>query len=147
MKHDINERFARLMRTDAEYDAVVAELDRLLAQNPTEGSPAVERIEFLSLLVEDYDRKHHDLPGGDSTPQEIVEYLMDAQGLESSDLAEVMGGRSRVSEFLSGKRPLSMSQLYALRDLLHVPADLLLGDAPRSGKPLKPRRSTRSLSR
>jgi HTH-type transcriptional regulator/antitoxin HigA len=43
-----------------------------------------------------------------------------------TELAEVMGGRSRVSDFFSGKRELSKRQIEALRDKLGIPADLLL---------------------
>jgi antitoxin component HigA of HigAB toxin-antitoxin module len=42
-------------------------------------------------------------------------------------LDEVMGGKSRVSEFLNGKRELSKSQIEGLRRLLGIPADILLG--------------------
>jgi antitoxin component HigA of HigAB toxin-antitoxin module len=42
-------------------------------------------------------------------------------------LADIMGGRSRVSDFFNGKRGLSTGQVKALRNLLGIPADLLLG--------------------
>lgn len=57
-----------LIRNENEYDVVVAELHRLLDKNPKEGSRAEEHIEFLSVLVEDFDRKYHQLPGGAVTP-------------------------------------------------------------------------------
>ena len=38
-----------------------------------------------------------------------------------------MGGKARVSEFFAGRRRLSIEQVRALRDLLHIPADLLIG--------------------
>ena len=41
-------------------------------------------------------------------------------------LADMMGGRSRVSDFFSGKRALSKGQIEALRGRLGIPADLLL---------------------
>ena len=43
-----------------------------------------------------------------------------------ADLAELMGGRSRVSDFFKGVRQLSTSQIKALRERLGIPADLLL---------------------
>ena len=45
-------RIDHLIRTDDEYDDVVNELERLIDRNPREGTPADERIAFLSLLVE-----------------------------------------------------------------------------------------------
>src|SRR3954464_10015844 len=112
-----------LIRTNAEYDEVVAELNRLLDENPHEGSAADETIEFLSLLVEDYDRKHFELPGGEVTPQQVVEFMLASRGLRRADLVEAMGGKSRVSEFFSGERQLSMTQVVKLRELLGVSAD------------------------
>jgi len=115
-----------LIRNDDEYDEVVAELNRLLDEHPVEGSSADERIEFLSLLVEDYDRKHFELPGGDVTPQQVVEYLLEARGMRRGDLAAIIGGKNRVSEFISAGRPLSMRQVLKLREELAIPADLLV---------------------
>ena len=44
-------------------------------------------------------------------------------------LAPILGGRSRVSQFFSGKRRLSVPQMQKIRDVLHIPADLLM-DSP-----------------
>ena len=43
-----------------------------------------------------------------------------------ADLAPILGGRSRVSEFVGGKRRLSLAQIQKLRTMLNVPAGLLL---------------------
>ncbi len=53
--------------------------------------------------------------------------MLDQRGLTRADLYECMGGKSRVSEFYSGSRRLSISQILALRDRLGIPADLLIG--------------------
>jgi len=42
-------------RDEHEYDAAVAEIDRLLEVDPRPGTPDHERLEFLSVLVEDYE--------------------------------------------------------------------------------------------
>ena len=117
----------RLIRNEAEYDAVVAEVDRLLDEGPAVGSAADERLEFLSVLVEHYDQQHYQLPGGDVSPAEVVAEVLVYKGLTRADLAAVMGGRSRVSEFFSGSRALSMGQVVKLRELLGISADLLVG--------------------
>lgn len=43
-----------------------------------------------------------------------------------AELAPLMGGRARVSEFFAGKRRLSISQIQRLRKALEIPADLLM---------------------
>lgn len=117
-----------LIRNEKEYDVVVAELHRLLDKHPKEGSRAEARIEFLSVLVEDFDRKHHQLPGAAVTPQQVVTFMLEQRGMQRSELADVMGGRARVSQFFSGQRVLSMRQLLALRALFGIPADFLIAD-------------------
>ena len=52
--------------------------------------------------------------------------MLEQRGMTRSQLAPMMGGRARVSEFFSGRRRLSMEQVRALRDALGIPADLLV---------------------
>jgi HTH-type transcriptional regulator/antitoxin HigA len=53
--------------------------------------------------------------------------MLEQKGMTRGDLAEIMGGKSRVSEFFAGKRELSVNQIKALREKLGIPADLLIG--------------------
>ena len=114
-----------VLRSDEDYDAAVAEIDALLDRDIVPGSEEEDRLEFLTLLVEAYDEEHFPM-GGSSTPQSIVDFVLEQREMQRSDLAEAMGGRSRVSDFFNGKRELSRAQIKALRDLLGIPADLLL---------------------
>jgi len=114
-----------LLRTEAEYEAALAEVERLLDEDVEAGSEGYDRLEFLSVLVEHYEDEHY--PMGPVTPQEAVTFMLEQKGLSRSDLDDVMGGKSRVSEFLGGKRELSRSQVTGIRRLLGIPADILLG--------------------
>jgi HTH-type transcriptional regulator/antitoxin HigA len=120
-----------VLRDETEYRLAIDEIDRLLDADPPKGSPDYERLEFLSVLVEDYEERHFPLGYG-ITPQEAVEFMLEQKGLDRTDLAEWLGGKSRVSEFFSGKRPLSKAQVEALRTNLGLSADILLGWAPQS---------------
>jgi len=53
--------------------------------------------------------------------------MLEQKGFTRGDLAEWLGGRSRVSDFLSRKRELSRRQILVLRERLGIPADLLIG--------------------
>ena len=115
-----------VLRTRDEYATAVAEIDRLLDLDPAPFSAEADRLELLSLLVEDYEARHDPIDDSDLTPQDVVEFMLEQRGMTRTDLAEAMGGRSRVSDFFNGKRELSKGQIVALRQLLGIPADLLM---------------------
>ena len=114
-----------VLKSDAEYDAAIAEIERLLDDDVEAGSEGYDRLEFLSVLVEHFEDERY--PMGGVTPQQAVTFMLEQRGMDRSELDDVMGGKSRVSEFLNGKRDLSKSQVERLRRLLGIPADVLLG--------------------
>jgi HTH-type transcriptional regulator/antitoxin HigA len=120
------EPVARPIRSKEEYEHTVARLNLLLASNSVEGSPTDDLIDLLSLLIEDYDREHETWARERRSPQSLVKFMAEQKGLSHGDLAELMGGRSRLSEFLNEKRSLSRAQMLSLRDALGIPADLLI---------------------
>jgi len=115
----------RLLRTDTEYDAAVTEIGALMDQELAPGTPAHDRLDVLTLLVAAYDDAHYPM-GNASTPQDVVDFLLEQNGMTRAQLAPLLGGRSRVSEFFNGVRPLSVGQVQALRGRFAVSADLLL---------------------
>lgn len=114
-----------VLRNEREYNAAVKLADKLTDKAPAKGTKEYELRRLLFLLIEAYDEEHYQM-GDKSTPQDIVEFMLDQKGKTHSDLAEMLGGRSRVSEFFNGKRRLSMEQVKTLRDKLDIPADLLI---------------------
>jgi len=65
-------------------------------------------LSLLAALIEQFERKAY--PATAVEPKEILRDLMEHNGLKAADLADVVGGRSRVSEVLSGKRAISKEQ-------------------------------------
>jgi HTH-type transcriptional regulator / antitoxin HigA len=114
-----------VLRNEEEYEAAILEIERLLDEDPEPGSTAHERLEFFSVLVEEYEDRVY--PMNAVSPQQAVSFMLEQKGMTRSDLNDLMGGSSRVSEFFSGKRDLSKSQVEALRRHLGIPADVLLG--------------------
>jgi|SRR6185437_53637 len=115
-----------VLRNAREYRAAVAEIDALLDEHPKRGSDAYDRLEFLSVLVEAYEDEHHPIDETEGTPQSIAAFMLEQREMTRSDLAPLMGGKARVSEFFAGKRRLSVEQIRSLRDALGIPADLLI---------------------
>ena len=114
-----------LLRNAREYRAAAAEVDRLLDRDPKRGSDAYDRLEFLSVLVADYEDRHDPLDER-GTPQSVVDFMLDQRGMTRADLSPLIGGRGRVSEFFAGKRRLSIAQIQSLKEALGIPADLLI---------------------
>jgi HTH-type transcriptional regulator/antitoxin HigA len=114
-----------VLRNAREYSAAVGEIDALLDRDPKRGTEAFERLEFLSVLVAAYEDEHDPVDDG-GTPQSAVEFALEQRGMTRADLAPLVGGRARVSEFFAGKRRLSITQIQRLREVLGIPADLLI---------------------
>lgn len=115
----------RPIRSEEEYDQARVIIAQLLREPHDQGSLAYDVLEVLSILVEDYEEKNvPELP--DASPQEIVQFMAEQQGLKPGDLALIMGGRSRLSDFMNGKRALSIGQIRSIREELGIPADLLI---------------------
>lgn len=124
MSKALDFRNPHLLRDRYEYEAAIHEVDELLSAEPDRGSAEFDRLEFLSVLIEKYEEAA--FPIDQPSPQGVVDFMLEQRGMVRADLYEVMGGKSRVSEFFAGKRDLSINQVRALRDTLGVPTDLLL---------------------
>lgn len=115
-----------VLRTEEEYAEAVRMVDELLDRDPEAGTDDHDLLEFLTVLVEAYEAEHYPDEMFATTPQEVIDFMLSQKGMQRGDLAEIMGGKSRVCEFFAEKRELSRAQIRALRKLLGVPADLLL---------------------
>lgn len=114
----------RPIRDETSYNAALARIDDLM--DSPDGSSARDEMEVLITLVEVYEDQHFpiDLP----TPVEAILFRMDQAGLKPTDLGPYMGSRAKVSEVLSGKRPLTLKMIRALNRHLGIPADVLIGE-------------------
>lgn len=95
------------------YKAAVADIATLLDLDPKRGSEEYERLEFLSVLVEAYEDEHGPINKCSGTPESVVAFMLEQHGMTRTDLAPLMSGKARVSEFFSGKRRLSVHQMPA----------------------------------
>jgi HTH-type transcriptional regulator/antitoxin HigA len=78
----------------------------------------------LLVLLADYEAREVPAPAVD--PVDAIVFRMDQLGLKARDLEPYLGGRSRVSEILSRKRPLSIAMIRALHEGLGIPAEALI---------------------
>lgn len=110
------------LRTESDYEAALTELDGLMEARP--GTPAYDKLEVLSILVEAYEEEHYKVPLPD--PIEAIEFHMERLGLTRKDLKPYIGSRGRISEILNRKRPLSLRMIRNLEKGLGIPAAILV---------------------
>ena len=114
----------KIIKTEDQHRAYLAEVERLAAEDPAPGTSDGDRLELLAKLVEDYEKERFKFARPD--PVEAILFRMEEQGLRRTDLAPVLGGKNRVSEVLARKRPLTLSMVRALNESLRIPAELLI---------------------
>ena len=114
----------KIIKTVKQYRAYLAEVERLATKDPASRTPDGDQLELLAKLVEDYEKERFRFERPD--PIDAIRFRMEEQGLRQKDLAPILGGKNRVSEILSGKRPLTLAMVRALNESLRIPAELLV---------------------
>jgi HTH-type transcriptional regulator / antitoxin HigA len=116
---------AKVIKNRTEYDAALAEIGELIDRDPAPGAADAERLELLTVLARDYESRT--LPRVGVDPVDAIQFRMEQQGLRQRDLVPFIGNKSKVSEVLSRKRPLTLTMVRALHEGLGIPAEALLG--------------------
>jgi len=114
----------RIIKTKADYKRAFEEVENLIALDPDPGTDEAEHLDLLSLLIEKYESEKFPFELPD--PLEAIQFRMDQQGLKQRDLIPFIGSKSKVSEVLAGKRPLTVSMIRALHEGLGIPVGVLL---------------------
>ena len=114
----------RSIKTEADYDWALLEVAQYFECEPAPGTPEAERFDVLSTLIEAYEGKHWHIEAPD--PVAAIVEVMERQNLKQADLGRLLGSRSRASEILARKRPLTMKQAWTLHEQWHIPAEVLL---------------------
>lgn len=118
----VKSEFLKIIKDDVQYEKVLERIDELIAlENRGEEK---DEMKILSLLVSDYENRKYKLDFPD--PVDAVLFRMDQMGLKQKDLVECIGSKSKVSEILSRKRPLTLSMIKNLNEFLGIPLDILL---------------------
>ncbi len=112
----------KILKTEEEYEIALKLVSDLMDAKP--GSAAEEKLELWSLLVEQYEEEHYPIPPPD--PIEAIKFRMEQLGLKQKDLVKYIPAKSKVSEVLNRKRPLSLPMIRALHENLGIPAEILV---------------------
>lgn len=115
----------KVIRSEEQHQEYLLEIQRLLALEPQPGSENAERLELLSVLVEAFENQKYPIEAPD--PISAILFRMQEQGLKQADLVPYFGTRSRVSEVLGRKRPLTVNMIRALSSGLGISTETLVG--------------------
>jgi HTH-type transcriptional regulator/antitoxin HigA len=118
------------IRNEGDYEANLARLEDLIDATP--GTPEGDELEVLAALIEHYENERY--PIAVPTPLAAIRFRMEQADLTARDLEPYIGTRSRVSEVLSGARPLSIDMIRALNEHLGIPAEVLIRQEPRQAE-------------
>ena len=116
---------AKVIRSEEQHQEYLHEIQSLITLSPQSGSNAAERLELLTVLVEAYENQKFPIEAPD--PVSAILFRMQEQGLRQADLVPYFGTRSRVSEVLSRKRPLTVNMIRALASGLGISTETLVG--------------------
>jgi HTH-type transcriptional regulator / antitoxin HigA len=117
-------RMLKPIRTKKEYEAALARVYELMQKDLKAGSKLSDELEVLSILVEAYEDKHYPIPP--PHPIEAIKFRLEQMGIDEKELTKILGGRSRKSEILSGRRKLSLNMIRELHEKLSIPAETLI---------------------
>jgi len=112
----------RIIRTEAQNESYLKALYELEERHETWTPEEAELADLLTLLIEDYEGKHYQLPK--SSPLSMLRFLMEEHGLKQKDLVDLFGTPSIVSEVLNGKRELSKEHIRRLSAYFHLSPEL-----------------------
>jgi HTH-type transcriptional regulator/antitoxin HigA len=114
----------RPVETEADYNWALKEIAQYFEHEPPAGSRDGQRLKVLLGLVGHYESRHWPIEVAD--PVNAIKSMIDAKVRSQTDLARVLGSRSRASEVLSRKRPLTIEMVRKLHAEWKLPADMLI---------------------
>ncbi|WP_422859652.1 helix-turn-helix domain-containing protein [Flagellimonas sp. S174] len=101
------------------------ELLKEVDNNTPEDSPLSKELVEVSDIIEQYEEIH--FPMGLPTLQEMIELRMFEMGLKRKDLAALLNtSASRISDYLNGKREITLKVAKALHQKLNIDSDIIL---------------------
>jgi HTH-type transcriptional regulator / antitoxin HigA len=113
----------RALHSEADYEWALKEVERYFEHQPAPRTPEADRFDVLATLIEAYERAHHPIP--DADPIDVLQFAIEELGRSQVELAEMLGSRSRASEILKRRRPLTLDMIRKISAAWHIPLEAL----------------------
>jgi HTH-type transcriptional regulator/antitoxin HigA len=114
----------RPIRNDDDHAAALQEIERLWGAAP--GTEEGDKLDILATLVEKYEESRWPSIDDTSDPVDLLNYAIEELGHSQAELADLLGSRSRASELLNRRRPLTVEMIHKISQAWKIPADLLV---------------------
>ena len=110
------------IKTKKDYDQALERLEVIF--DAKKNTPKGDELEVLGVLINNYENEN--FPIGFPNPIEAIKFRMEQLGYNQTDLANVVGLKSRASEILNHKRKLSLDMIRQIHDRLNIPTEVLI---------------------
>jgi HTH-type transcriptional regulator/antitoxin HigA len=106
-----------VIKTESDNERALATVRKLMSrQDRTPEEDAL--LQILSVEIESFESKTY--AERKTSPAELIRFLLEENDLSAKDLAGILGGKSHVSEILSGKRKVGIKQAVRLGKHFHI---------------------------
>ena len=119
----------KLIKNEADYMKALKRFEEIF--DAPVGTVDSDEADILGLLIDEYERKNYSIDSPD--PIEAIKIRMEEMQLSQVDLADVLGGKNRVSEILNRRRKLTVEMIRNLTERLNLSPGLLIRDYKLTG--------------
>jgi HTH-type transcriptional regulator/antitoxin HigA len=112
----------RPIKTKKDYKSALDRLAVIFDAKPETSQG--DELEILGILINTYEQEHYPIDYPD--PIEAIKFRMEQLGYTQSDLANIVGLKSRASEILNKKRKLTLKMIRSLHRTLNIPTNVLI---------------------
>ncbi|MGB0930136.1 MAG: helix-turn-helix domain-containing protein [Chitinophagales bacterium] len=114
----------KIIQNESDYESACNRIYELIHSDIEKGTPEGNELEVLSLLVENYETKHHFI--GYPKPIEAIQFRVEQMNLNWEDIAPLFGGIDTLQAVLTKKTSLDANMIYNLNYYLGIPLPSLI---------------------
>ena len=114
----------KVIESENEHERMVAEVDQLMDRGDQRTAEEDALLSLLVSLIQAYEQRHY--PMHETSPHEVLRYLMDKRGLKQAGLVPIFRSSGYVSDVINGKRAISKVHARKLAEFFGVSAELFI---------------------
>ena len=114
----------KIIRTKKDYNTSLERFEKIFQAK--KGSNESEEADVLALLIKEYEDKHYVIQA--PAPLDAIKYRLQQQGLTNTDLARILGFKSRVTDIFNKHRKLNLSMVRKIHRGLNIPLEILISE-------------------